>query len=52
MGPYLSEPIKTKSMHKGVGNGFSFCVSEMQGTRGITQAGGRPWRTQPFTSPT
>ena len=31
MGPYLSEPVTDKKTFEGKGNGFTFCVSQMQG---------------------
>ena len=31
MGPYLSAPITEKHTKTGTGNGFNFCVAEMQG---------------------
>lgn len=31
MGVYLSEPVTQKTVHEGSGNGFTYCMAEMQG---------------------
>jgi hypothetical protein len=35
MGVYLSEPVTDKTMKEGKGNGFSYCMAEMQGKNRI-----------------
>lgn len=31
MGVYLSEPVTDKNLKEGKGNGFTYCMAEMQG---------------------
>lgn len=46
MGPYLSEPVTEKKTVEGKGNGFTFCVSEMQGILNIIKDGEKVWKMQ------
>jgi hypothetical protein len=52
MGVYLSEPNKEKHTIHEKGTRMDYVCAEMQGKGTNMQAGGRPWRMQPFTSST